>query len=136
MGRPELQITSEALGRLRDYTWPGNVRQLQNAIEYAVVLAKENVITADSLPPELALPVELRDELAMLSTPITHRRSESAANIDLESASLNLDDRERRAILQALAQTHGNKLKAAKMLGIHRPTLYNKMKRYGIAVGK
>ena len=136
MGRPEPQITAEALGRLRDYTWPGNVRQLQNAIEYAVVLAKENVVTADSLPPELALPVELRDELAMLSTPIAHRRPEPGANIDLESASLNLDDRERRAILQALAQTHGNKLKAAKMLGIHRPTLYNKMKRYGIAVGK
>ncbi len=55
------------------------------------------------------------------------------AGIDLDG-SLNLDDRERQAILQALAQTHGNKLKAAKILGIHRPTLYNKMKRYGIAV--
>ncbi len=134
MGRPEPQITADALARLREFTWPGNVRQLQNAIEYAVVLAKENVITADSLPPELLLPAELRDQLTVLSTPVSNGTAHGVEPADTESASLNLDDRERRAILQALAQTHGNKLKAAKMLGIHRPTLYNKMKRYGIAV--
>jgi DNA-binding NtrC family response regulator len=44
----------------------------------------------------------------------------------------NLDDLERNAILQALAQCHGNKKKAAQILGIQRPTLYNKMKRYAI----
>ena len=47
-------------------------------------------------------------------------------------SSLKLDARERETILQALAQTHGNKKKAAAVLGIHRPTLYSKMKRYGI----
>ena len=51
---------------------------------------------------------------------------------DLES-SLNLDDRERQAILQALAQTHGNKLKAAKILGVNRPYLYRRIKELGIA---
>ena len=56
MGRAEPRITAEALGRLRDYTWPGNVRQLQNAIEYAVVLAKDDTITENSLPPELLSP--------------------------------------------------------------------------------
>ena len=126
MGRPEPQITAEALARLRDYPWPGNVRQLQNAMEYAVVLAKENVIAESSLPPELLLPAILRDHIAPLPG------AKEAGLTDNASASLNLDDRERQAILQALAQTHGNKLKAAKMLGIHRPTLYNKMKRYGI----
>ncbi len=133
MGRPEPQITADALSRLREFTWPGNVRQLQNTIEYAVVLAKENVITADSLPPELLLSAELRDQLAVLSTPASNG-AQHVESVDAESASLNLDDRERRAILQALAQTHGNKLKAARILGIHRPTLYNKMKRYGIVV--
>ena len=44
----------------------------------------------------------------------------------------NLDDMERNAIIQALAQCHGNKKKAAQVLGIQRPTLYNKMKRYAI----
>ena len=138
MGRPEPQLTSEALGRLREFHWPGNVRQLQNAIEYAVVLARENVITEESLPRELLLPPDLREET--VPVPFTYAPNEDGRGnghpvTDPEGASLNLDDRERRAILQALAQTHGNKLKAAKMLGIHRPTLYNKMKRYGIGAG-
>ena len=141
MGRPEPQITSEALGRLRDFHWPGNVRQLQNTIEYAVVLARENVITEGSLPPELLLPAELREALGPLPSPAAVAGDESGRGsgshagfpmVEMDGTSLNLDERERRAIVQALAQTHGNKLKAAKMLGIHRPTLYNKMKRYGI----
>ncbi len=135
MGRPEPQLTSEALSRLRDFHWPGNVRQLQNTIEYAVVLARENTIAEGSLPPELLLPPELREAIstAPVSRPVPGGPEEVHPTADSEGASLNLDDRERHAILQALAQTHGNKLKAAKMLGIHRPTLYNKMKRYGIA---
>ena len=137
MSRPEPQITGEALARLRDFPWPGNVRQLQNAIEYAVVLAKENVITEDSLPSELRLPPLLRDQLTVFSSASgavpSLGGSAAGAAPDLDG-SLNLGDRERQAILQALAQTHGNKLKAARILGIHRPTLYNKMKRYGIAV--
>ena len=139
MGRPEPQLTAEALGRLRDFPWPGNVRQLQNTIEYAVVLAKENIITEGSLPSELLLPPKLRDQITVFSSnagtmaPGGGNGAASGPAPDLEG-SLNLDDRERQAILQALAQTHGNKLKAAKILGIHRPTLYNKMKRYGIAV--
>ena len=139
MDRPEPQLTVEALGRLREFSWPGNVRQLQNAIEYAVVLAKDNVITEDSLPPELMLPRELQEQLVVMpqQTSSANEMNGGVSNVfpvDLDGVSLNLDDRERRAILQALAQTHGNKLKAAKILGIHRPTLYNKMKRYGIAV--
>lgn len=129
MGRPEPQITGEAMERLRDFTWPGNVRQLQNAMEYAVVLAKENLIAEGSLPPELLLPPQLRDHLAPLPP-----GAAVGLGAGVSLGSLKLDDRERQAILQALAQTHGNKLKAAKMLGIHRPTLYNKMKRYGIDV--
>ena len=134
MGRPEPQITSEALARLRDFHWPGNVRQLQNTIEYAVVLARENVITEESLPPELLLPSELREQISPLPSSMLSENITRGVHIgiDHEGDSLNLDDRERRAIMQALAQTHGNKLKAAKVLGIHRPTLYNKMKRYGI----
>ena len=139
MGRPEPQMTGEALARLRDFPWPGNVRQLQNTIEYAVVLAKENIIAENSLPSELLLPAVLRDQITVFgpgnggSPGSGGGAAASGAASDFDG-SLNLDDRERQAILQALAQTHGNKLKAAKILGIHRPTLYNKMKRYGIAV--
>ena len=133
MGRSEPRITAEALSRLRDFPWPGNVRQLQNAIEYAVVLAKDDTISESSLPPELLLPAELHAEMAAFASP-TAGSPALPGLPDAEVDNLNLDDRERRAIMQALAQTHGNKLKAAKMLGIHRPTLYNKMKRYGIRV--
>ena len=57
-----------------------------------------------------------------------------AAAVASSSTALNLEDHEKQTILQALAQTHGNKKKAAQILGIHRPTLYGKMKRLGIEV--
>ncbi len=101
-----------------DYSWPGNVRELQNAIEYAVVLARNDIIGIKELPTEIQLPPALQTSLAPV------RRSGVAS----------LDDMERETILQALTQTHGNKKKAAELLGIQRPTLYNKMKRYAIEI--
>jgi transcriptional regulator with PAS, ATPase and Fis domain len=129
MGRNEPRLTPEALTCLRNFSWPGNVRQLQNAIEYAVVLAKEDVITEGSLPPEVMRPGGLHE------TPPLEVEADAGAEGQPggPAATLNLDDRERQAIQQALDQTRGNKLRAARILGIHRPTLYNKMKRYGIA---
>lgn len=115
MGKPEPTIEAEAFDRLLNYDWPGNVRELQNAIEYSVVLADQALITVKELPREIQLPAALHEA-----------RAANAA------ASLNLEDQERQAILQALTQAHGNKKKAAAILGIHRPTLYNKMKHHGI----
>jgi DNA-binding NtrC family response regulator len=117
LGKPEPDISSEAFQKLLDYSWPGNVRELQNAIEYAVVLARQDMIGVKELPTEIQLPAALQQtELAAL--PRTGVQS--------------LDDLERAAILHALAECHGNKKKAAELLGIQRPTLYNKMKRYAI----
>src|SRR6478752_2003373 len=116
--KPEPEISPEAFQKLLDYSWPGNVRELQNAMEYAVVLARNDKITVKELPAEIQLPPVLQ------TTPPPGRRSGVAS----------LDDVERETILQALAQTHGNKKKAAELLGIQRPTLYNKMKRYAIEV--
>ena len=117
MGKPDPEIAPEAFQKLLDYAWPGNVRELQNAMEYAVVIARQNSIGVKELPAEVQLPPALQQ---------VERGNHQA------SAGLNLDDMERNAILQALAQTHGNKKKAAQILGIQRPTLYNKMKRYAI----
>jgi two-component system, NtrC family, response regulator HydG len=94
------------------------VRELQNAIEYAVVLARQDQITVKELPAEVRLPVALQ-------------KTERAA-VQARSPARSLNDMERNAILDALAQCHGNKKKAAELLGIQRPTLYNKMKRYAI----
>jgi DNA-binding NtrC family response regulator len=117
LGKPEPDISPDAFQKLLDYSWPGNVRELQNAIEYAVVLARQSIIDVKELPAEIQLPPALQKaELGAIS----------------HSGVQTLDDVERNAILQALAECRGNKKKAAELLGIQRPTLYNKMKRYAI----
>ena len=117
LGKPEPDISPEAFQKLLDYSWPGNVRELQNAIEYAVVLARQGVVGVKELPTEIQLPPALQQaEIAVLP----------------RAGVQTLDDVERTAIIQALAECHGNKKKAAELLGIQRPTLYNKMKRYAI----
>jgi transcriptional regulator with PAS, ATPase and Fis domain len=117
LGKSEPEILPDAFQKLLDYSWPGNVRELQNAIEYAVVLARQGMIGVKELPSEIQLPPALQQaELSALP----------------RSGVQTLDDVERTAILQALAECRGNKKKAAELLGIQRPTLYNKMKRYAI----
>lgn len=117
MKKAEPQIEPEAFQFLMEYNWPGNVRELENAIEHSIVLCEGGTVTVKHLPRELRLPAVLQ---------------EAAAHPGNGETNLKLDARERDAILQALAQCHGNKKKAAGVLGIHRPTLYSKMKRYGI----
>src|ERR1051326_2141689 len=116
LGKPEPEIAPEAFQKLLDYSWPGNVRELQNAIEYAVVLARQNAIGAKELPRELQLPPALQ---------------QMGGAVPAQGVQ-SLDYMERVTILQALAQCHGNKKKAAELLGIQRPTLYNKLKRNAI----
>src|SRR5881397_265009 len=119
LGKPEPDIAPDAFQKLLDYSWPGNVRELQNAIEYAVVLARRGLIGVKELPAEVQLPTVLQQ---------TERGAPPRSGVQ------SLDDVERKTILQALAQCHGNKKKAAERLGIQRPTLYNKMKRYAIEI--
>ena len=117
LSKPEPEISPEAFQKLLDYSWPGNVRELQNTMEYAVVLARNNTVTVKELPGELQLPPALQ-KIDRVAVP--------------QGGVQSLDDVERITILQALAQCHGNKKKAAQLLGIQRPTLYNKLKRYAI----
>jgi DNA-binding NtrC family response regulator len=117
LGKPEPDFAPDAFQKLLDYAWPGNVRELQNAIEYSVVLARQDLINVKELPAEVQLPTVLQQ---------TERGASPRNGVQ------SLDDVERNTILQALAECHGNKKKAAELLGIQRPTLYNKMKRYGI----
>ena len=117
LGKPEPDVSPDAFQKLLEYSWPGNVRELQNAIEYAVVLARQGMIGVKELPAEIQLPAALQ---------------QAELNALPRSGVQSLDDLERTAILQALAECRGNKKKAAELLGIQRPTLYNKMKRYAI----
>jgi transcriptional regulator with PAS, ATPase and Fis domain len=106
-GRPGLQLSSEARQKLLSYNWPGNVRQLRNVIDSAVVLASGNQIEASDLG--------LHD----------------VSGTELET--LALDYWERRLIGEALKRTTGSVPEAAKLLGIGRATLYRKIEEYAIS---
>jgi DNA-binding NtrC family response regulator len=107
-GRNIGDFTPAAAEVLRGFEWPGNVRQLQNEIQRAVLMCEGNVIDA-------------------------HDLSISAGTGSAEAADLTLmEAMERNAILQMLKDTGGNKLETAKRLGIGRQTLYNKIKMYEI----
>ena len=137
MNKPLLTIQSEAYDAMLRYHWPGNVRQLQNVIERAVVLAQGSMITPRNLPHEVVHSAPPDHEAAAspgfsesqpaLATPRIRRML-------TDSQSLNLAEREKAALLAALEQCNGNKKKAAELLGIHRPTLYTKLKKFGLEV--
>jgi len=104
-------ISEEAMRRLMLYDWPGNVRELENAIHRAVALCTSGVVVdVGDLPSHIAFPIE--------------RRLPSKEEV------LPLKELERRAILQALSQTGGDRLAAARLLGIGKTTLYRKLKQY------
>src|SRR5437879_217574 len=105
-------IVDEAMNMLLGYSWPGNVRELENAVERAVVLGQGEQLRAADLPPQVA------------------RRTDDEH--PLVPAHLTLEEMEKLAIVQALRLTGGNKSEAAERLGIHRTSLYDKMRRYGI----
>ena len=105
-------IADDAMNLLLGYSWPGNVRELENAIERGVVLGQGDRLRAADLPPQVA------------------RRTDDEH--PLVPAHLTLEEMEKLAIVQALRLTGGNKSEAAERLGIHRTSLYDKMRRYGI----
>jgi len=119
------QIHPEALECLKHYHWKGNVRELENCIEHAMVLTESNAIDVDSLPDAIkrakqppALPTEDADN----------------GNFSIKQRTRTL---EKRLIIKALEQTKGNRTHAARVLEIsHRALLY-KLKEYGLEeVGK
>ena len=137
MNKPLLTIQSEVYDALLRYHWPGNVRQLQNVIERAVVLAQGSMITPRNLPHEVvhampygstSNPPEAPNDPGLMDSPQRIRHPIT------ESQSLNLAEREKAALLAALEQCNGNKKKAAQLLGIHRPTLYTKLRKFGLGV--
>ena len=107
-------FTQPAVDRLTEFEWPGNVRQLQNEIQRAVLLCEGTEIDAADLS-------------ITTSKPIEHTEETDTGYTLLESV-------ERNVIVQTLKAVSGNKLEAAKRLGIGRQTLYNKLKAYGIEV--
>jgi len=103
-------FSAEVVEFMLNYNWRGNVRELENMVERGVILSKEEAITLAELPQELTHQAPVKDK--------------------------TLKELEKTHILKVLEETAGNVAQTAKILGIHRMTLYNKMKKYRIHVNK
>jgi transcriptional regulator with GAF, ATPase, and Fis domain len=120
-GRPAAGISRDARAWLLDYPWPGNVRELRNAIERAILLCDGGLVTRQHLPAIVGRPEEARAA--------TGGRNGGAS---LPAGGVDLDDVERELVEQAMAQTRGNKSRAARLLGLTRSQLYTRLEKYGL----
>jgi two-component system response regulator HydG len=115
--RAVVGLTSAAAQQLLRYDWPGNVRELENCMERAVAFTEHERITVDDLPPRVQ---------SQKVGPFTFGDGVPA---DLTS----LEEIERRYTLHVLKVLGGNKVHAARILGLHRRTLYRKLERWGVS---
>jgi Nif-specific regulatory protein len=120
MGKGDVTLSRDALELLRRHPWPGNIRELQNAIERGLITCDGTLVTA----AHLAIP-RLREEPTAPGQPEPARPA---------AESMALEDLERKAIVDALQRTHGHKARAATLLGLTRFQLYTRLKRYQIEV--
>ena len=118
-------LSDEALRAMMRYDWPGNVRELEHAVEHACALSSGPVLELGDMPTQLQ------------QRGLEARRAESARGAATAEgaapAVTTLAELERRAILDAIRALNGDKLQAARLLGIGKTTLYRKLKEYGIA---
>lgn len=105
-------ISNETMSVLMNYRWPGNVRELKSAFEYAFVTCQENMIQPYHLPPN-----------------IDHDRK---AAYEVKQSPFNREKIKRQKLIEALEQSNGNQSEAARILGVTRVTVWNRMKRFGI----
>lgn len=119
-------LSKEALDLLKRYPWPGNIRELQNAIERAIAMSHSHTLFPDDLPEEILMYFQ--------STPSTNSESPVRPNSTIanSSANVSLEEMEKEHILKTLESVNYNKSKTAEILGIDRGTLYRKALRYSI----
>jgi DNA-binding NtrC family response regulator len=106
--KPNLKISKSALDKLQEHRWPGNIRELEHAIEKAVILTEADIIKADDF----------------------YFSSQPADTASMDT--LNLEEVEHNTIKRALLKCSGNISKTAEMLGVTRKTLYKKIEKYGL----
>ncbi|HEX3143401.1 MAG TPA: sigma-54 dependent transcriptional regulator [Pyrinomonadaceae bacterium] len=124
------EVNPDALERMRSYQWPGNVRQLRNCLERAVLLSNEGVITAYELPPEVA-----RLNGSMPYAPVPPAAFPEAVAPGAVAAAGNtgsLRDVEKQQIIAALEKVGWHRGKAAEILGISPSTLYRRLRDYDL----
>ncbi len=116
-GRPQVRFTKEVLNRFENFSWPGNIRELQNAVERMVVLASGDELTPEDLPEEIR----------------KQRRNVTSLTIELPETGVDLESLERDVVQQALERHNWNQTAAAKFLNITRSMLMTRMQKYDLA---
>jgi DNA-binding NtrC family response regulator len=120
-GQPPRQVAPQAMDLLLHYRWPGNIRELENAIERAGLTAQEGVIRPQDLPPELTAPGKQRQAFAIdLHRPLPDLLQEVTADV------------EQQYLSRALKKTHGNIGRCAKLCGLSRRSISAKIAEYRI----
>ena len=125
------QFDDEVLAAFKSYRWPGNIRQLENVIERAVVIAEGPVITLTEIAPEVCAAHSYVEEKA--ESPAYMQPAAYAAKPENGTWRSERDRMEREQMARALAAAAGNKAEAARALGIARSTLVSKLKKLGLS---
>jgi PAS domain S-box-containing protein len=107
-------LSSEAMRLFMDHSWPGNVRELKSTLEYAFVIAEAGKVEIQHLPPQF---------------------TRGDAGTYVATSAMDASE-EKTALIEALRRTHGNQSQAARLLGINRVTVWNRMRKYGIDLKK
>ena len=139
MGKRVTGIDDEAMEALACYSWPGNIRELENVIERAVVMTDGETILIDDLPQEVINPARIERSGKALLVGATAAAGgsnvgQSPPRDPWQEAELpgELTGYERRRLVDALEQNQGNKSQAARALGLPRSTFFSKLKKYGL----
>lgn len=134
-GKKISKFAPEVRNLLLEYSYPGNVRELKNIVEYAVNLCNHNIIQLDHIPSYVVEATKKNIEQSQdVKQNAEKGKSQDIITLSQSSDTSNLtwEDMERKMIIEALVKSGGKKIKAAKLLGWGRATLWRKMKQYGI----
>lgn len=128
-GHDEPELSPAAIDALTSFNWSGNVRQLRNCLERAILLSENGTITPRELPPEIAF----HSEMPSVSVSYGVAPASSVSSFQ-NSSPTNLRDVERQQIIGALEKTGWHRGKTAELLGISPSTLYRRLREYGLEV--
>ncbi|QDU41771.1 Transcriptional regulatory protein ZraR [Symmachiella dynata] len=139
IGKPISHLDDETVDILKQYPWPGNIRELENVIERAVVLADDEVITPGDLPREILFPNPSQLQLGSQKRhapsgkqPVAGGETEKVP-VAVPAAVGDNGANEEQQLRDALSRCGGNKARAARLLGMPRSTYYSRLKKYRIS---
>lgn len=127
-------IARDALQRLMDYDWPGNVREFRNALEHAFVTVSDDTISLFDLPIEIRSSEKGHAKTQQDSTDHVSKPRIASAKPSVALTELTAEQTEdRQQVVEALEKTSGNKTAAARLLGVSRVTMWKKVRKYGLS---